>query len=77
MAKRDKRDRNRGSAGNNRKTGEDFLEKNRKKEGVQETDSGLQYMIIDEGVGDKPDDNAIVTVHQRCQLVNGSIIIDT
>ena len=77
MAKRDKRDRSRGSAGNNRKTGEDFLAKNRKKEGVIETDSGLQYLPIDEGIGDKPDDKGIVTVHQRCLLVNGKIIEDT
>ena len=77
MAKRDRRNRSRGSSGNNKKTDGDFLAKNRKKEGVQETDSGLQYQIIDEGNGDKPDDKATVTIHQRCQLVNGSIIIDT
>ena len=77
MAKRDKRGRSRGSAGNNRKTGEDFLVKNRKKDGIKETDTGLQYLIINEGVGDKPDNNATVNIHQRCQLVNGSIIEDT
>jgi len=77
MAKRDKKNRSRGSAGNNRKKGEDFLTKNQKKEGIQETDSGLQYMIIDEGLGNKPDDKAILTIHQRCQLLNGKIIIDT
>ena len=36
MAKREKRNKSRGSAGNNRKMGEDFLEKNRRKEGVRE-----------------------------------------
>ena len=77
MAKRNKKNRSRGSAGNNRKKGEDFLTKNQKKEGIQETDSGLQYMIIDEGLGNKPDDKAILTIHQRCQLLNGKIIIDT
>ena len=77
MGKREKRQRSRGSAGNNRKTGEDFLKKNRQKEGVIETESGLQYKIIDEGDGEKPDSQANITVHQRCQLVNGTIIEDT
>lgn len=77
MAKRDKRDRSRGSAGNNRKAGESFLEKNAKKEGVFVTDSGLQYLIIEEGDGEKPDSKAVITVHQRCQLVNGTVIEDT
>ncbi len=77
MANRNKRDRSRGSAGNNRKTGEDFLAKNRKKEGVVETDSGLQYIILEEGNGEQPDEKAVITVHQRCQLINGTIIEDT
>lgn len=77
MAKREKKNRSRGSSGNNRKTGSDFLEKNRKKEGVCETESGLQYKIVEEGEGVKPDEQAIITVHQRCQLVNGTIIEDT
>lgn len=77
MAKREKRNKSRGSAGNNRKMGEDFLEKNRKKEGVRETGSGLQYLVLKEGEGDCPDANAHITVHQRCQLVNGTIIEDT
>ncbi len=77
MAKREKRNKSRGSAGNNRKMGEDFLEKNRRKEGVQETDSGLQYLVVEEGEGDCPDAHATITVHQRCQLVNGTVIEDT
>jgi FKBP-type peptidyl-prolyl cis-trans isomerase FkpA len=77
MANRNKRDRSRGSAGNNRKTGEDFLAKNRKKEGVIETDSGLQYIIVEEGTGEQPNEKAIITVHQRCQLINSTTIEDT
>ena len=77
MAKREKRNKSRGSAGNNRKMGEDFLEKNRRKEGVRETESGLQYLVLEEGEGDCPDANANITVHQRGQLVNGTIIEDT
>jgi len=77
MGKREKRNRSRGSVGNNRKTGEDFLEKNSKKPGVNETNSGLQYVIIEEGEGEKPDSKSNITVHQRCQLVNGTLIEDT
>ncbi|OQY15598.1 MAG: hypothetical protein B6I32_06590 [Desulfobacterium sp. 4572_20] len=77
MAKREKRNKSRGSAGNNRKMGEDFLEKNCRKEGVRETESSLQYLVLEEGEGDCPDANATITVHQRCQLVNGTIIEDT
>lgn len=77
MAKREKRNKSRGSAGNNRKMGEDFLEKNRKKEGVKETESGLQYLVVEEGEGESPDAQAHVSIHQRCQLINGTIIIDT
>lgn len=77
MAKREKRNRSRGSAGNNRKAGEDFLTKNLQKEGVIETESGLQYKVIEEGDGDYPDAKANIIVHQRCQLVNGTIIEDT
>ena len=77
MAKREKRNKSRGSSGNNRKTGSDFLEKNRKKDGVHETHSGLKYKVIEEGTGAYPGSDAIITVHQRCQLVNGTIIEDT
>jgi FKBP-type peptidyl-prolyl cis-trans isomerase FklB len=38
----------------NLKAGQDFLAENRKKPGVVELPSGLQYEIIKEGSGDKP-----------------------
>lgn len=77
MARRKKRNKSRGSAGNNRKMGADFLDKNLKREEVIETETGLQYLVLEEGVGNRPGANAIITVHQRCQLVNGTIIEDT
>lgn len=77
MAKREKRNRNRGSSGHNRKSSEDFLNENRKKEGVHETESGLQYQIIEKGEGDSPDEQAHITIHQRCWLLNGKVLIDT
>ena len=77
MAKREKRNRNRGSKGSNRKMADDFLTKNRNREGVIETSSGLQYQVIEEGSGNAPDENANVIIHQRCQLLNGKVIEDT
>ena len=77
MAKREKRNRSKGSTGNNRKSGEDFLLKNAKKEGVISTDSGLQYKIIEQGEGDHPFEDCNVVIHQRCTLLNGKIIADT
>ena len=53
--------------------GEEFLAKNKEKEGVQTTDSGLQYKIIEEGEGKKPGPNDQVTVHYKGQLINGEV----
>lgn len=77
MAKREKRNKSRGSTGNNRKSGDDFLAKNSLKEGVISTESGLQYKVIEEGTGDHPVDNCNVIIHQRCTLLNGKVIADT
>ncbi|QTD38214.1 FKBP-type peptidyl-prolyl cis-trans isomerase [Polaribacter batillariae] len=38
----------------NKKAGEDFLAENKTKEGVITTDSGLQYIVLKEGTGEKP-----------------------
>jgi FKBP-type peptidyl-prolyl cis-trans isomerase len=77
MSKRDKKARNRGSSGNNRKSAEEFLSKNRIKNGVIETPSGLQYQIVEEGDGEKPFAGCNVIVNQRCVLLNGKVIEDT
>lgn len=66
-----------GSQGQNRKAAEDFLEKNRKREGVFETDSGLQYQIIEDVKGPSPFITDKVQVHQRIQLLNGTFLEDT
>ncbi len=50
----------------------DFLEQNKQKEGVIETQSGLQYKIIEEGTGRNPTANDTVTVHYRGTLTNGT-----
>ena len=77
MAKREKKLRNKGSAGNNRKAGEDFLIQNRKREGVTETDSGLQYMAIEVVGEDSPTIFDKVKIHQRAMLLDGRILEDT
>ena len=77
MAKREKKSRNKGSAGNNRKAGEEFLFQNKKKEGVIETDSGLQYMIVEEKGDRSPGIFDEVKIHQRAMLLDGKILEDT
>jgi FKBP-type peptidyl-prolyl cis-trans isomerase FkpA/FKBP-type peptidyl-prolyl cis-trans isomerase FklB len=51
--------------------GDKFLLENRVKEGVQVTDSGLQYMVVKMGEGAKPAATDRVTVHYRGTLLNG------
>jgi FKBP-type peptidyl-prolyl cis-trans isomerase FkpA len=77
MGRREKKSRNKGSAGNNRKAGEDFLLTNAKKDGVIETDSGLQYLIVEETSGNKPDIYDTIKMHQRALLLDGKILADT
>jgi len=77
MAKREKKSRSKGSAGNNRKAGEEFLLLNAKKEGVVETDSGLQVLIVEEVEGVKPSVFDTVKIHQRALLLDGKILEDT
>ncbi len=51
--------------------GDNFLLENQSKEGVQITDSGLQYKVIDLGDGPKPTATDKVKVHYRGTLLNG------
>lgn len=55
----------------NREEGEAFLAANAEKEGINVTDSGLQYRVITEGEGASPDADDRVTVHYRGKLING------
>jgi len=53
---------------------EQFLEDNAKKEGIKITDSGLQYRVIEQGDGPKPDGpNSEVQVHYEGRLVDGTV----
>ena len=61
------------AAQENKKKGQDFLEANKKKEGVKETPSGLQYKIIKEGTGAFPKPTDKVTVNYRGKLIDGKV----
>ncbi|WP_299578262.1 FKBP-type peptidyl-prolyl cis-trans isomerase [uncultured Sunxiuqinia sp.] len=77
MARREKKGKSKSSAGYNQKVGEDFLQQNAQKEGVVETATGLQYKIVEEVEGEKPDAYSTVLIHQRALLLNGTILEDT
>ena len=72
-----KKKRGRGTAGDNRAESEEFLKKNRLKEEVVETESGLQYTTVDPGEGASPTEWSTVEVNQRILLVDGTVIKDT
>ena len=49
-----------------------FLEENSKRDDVSVTESGLQYEVITEGDGEKPNASSTVRTHYRGCLINGS-----
>jgi len=55
------------------KEGAEFLANNKTKEGVIETESGLQYKIIKEGEGKKPVASDKVKVHYTGRLIDGTV----
>lgn len=57
----------------NLKAGKEFLAENKTKEGVQATESGLQYKVLTEGSGPSPDANDSVTVHYEGRLIDGTV----
>ena len=56
----------------NKVAGEKFLEENKTKDGVKVTNSGLQYMVMKEGTGDKPTATSTVKVHYQGTLIDGT-----
>jgi FKBP-type peptidyl-prolyl cis-trans isomerase len=61
------------SAGTNLKEGQEFLEQNKSKEGVQVTASGLQYKVEKMGDGPKPSASDDVRVHYHGTLLDGTV----
>ena len=52
--------------------GNTFLAENKKRPGVKSTASGLQYEVITEGTGVKPEATDSVTCNYRGTLINGT-----
>ena len=60
-------------AQSNLEEGNAFLEENKQREGVQVTESGLQYEILEEGTGATPGANDQVKVHYHGTLIDGTV----
>ncbi len=56
---------------NNLKEADEYLAANKDKDGVQSTESGLQYKIITEGTGPIPAETDMVKVNYRGTLIDG------
>ncbi len=50
-----------------------YLEANKKKDGVQVTKSGLQYQVLKSGTGKSPTVTNRVTVHYEGKLIDGTV----
>lgn len=59
--------------GETKAEGEKFLQKNKLREGVQETASGLQYEVLVQGKGPKPTAESTVKVHYEGTLIDGTV----
>lgn len=50
-----------------------FLEENKTKEGVKVTESGLQYIVLKQGTGEKPTTASKVKVHYEGTSIDGKV----
>lgn len=57
----------------NKIAGEQFLAENKAKPGVTTLPSGLQYVILKEGTGEKPTINSKVKTHYHGTLIDGTV----
>lgn len=57
----------------NLKAGQEFLEANRKAEGIQTTPSGLQFRVLKEGAGQSPTPRNVVECHYEGKLLDGTV----
>ena len=67
-----RRENMKAEADKNKKSGEDFLAKNKDKGDVKTLESGLQYQVITAGDGAKPGENDTVKVHYKGTLIDGT-----
>ena len=61
----------------NSEKGAAYLAENAKKKGVTVTKSGLQYEVLKEGTGDKPNQEDVVTVNYVGSLIDGKVFEST
>lgn len=62
------------SVANNIEKGQAFLDENKIKEGVQVTDTGLQYLVLEEGTGTiHPGPKTKVLAHYHGTLTDGTV----
>jgi peptidylprolyl isomerase len=65
---------NKKAAAENLEIGKQFLLENEKREGVKETDSGLQYLVLQNGDGEqRPSASSTVKVHYHGTLIDGTV----
>jgi len=57
----------------NKAAGAEFLAENAKKEGVKQTESGLQYKVIEAGTGQSPEATDVVEVNYEGKLLDGTV----
>ena len=57
----------------NKIAGEQFLEQNKKKDGVNVLPSGVQYKVIKQGMGKIPREEDLVKVHYEGRMIDGHI----
>ncbi|WP_369944261.1 FKBP-type peptidyl-prolyl cis-trans isomerase N-terminal domain-containing protein [Xanthomonas medicagonis] len=62
-----------GMAAENRQKGNDFLAKNKTQKGVVTTPSGLQYMVLRQGSGERPMPTSKVRVNYEGRLIDGQV----
>ncbi|MDO6443482.1 MULTISPECIES: FKBP-type peptidyl-prolyl cis-trans isomerase [unclassified Marinobacter] len=53
--------------------GETFLAENAERDGIETTESGLQYEVLEEGNGEQPADTDTVQVHYTGELLSGEV----
>ncbi len=64
-------------AAENETAGREFLAENAKKEGVQVSESGLQYIILNKGNAKRAGENAKVNVRYKGTFIDGSVFDDS
>lgn len=59
--------------GDVKKAGVDFLAENKVKDGVKTTESGLQYVVLKEGKGEKPVATSRIKIHYHGMTIDGEV----